>query len=93
MQLGTTWVVYDVPNKAFTHFGLKSYDKEDDKLDLRIFIDTATIEVFGEHGAVFYLDNRHDQGVALDKILLRLKAGSATIESMKIYKLRSIRTK
>ena len=69
---------------------LTSYDKEDGKLDLRIFVDRPTVEIFADHGAVYMLNNRNIQGAPLDQVVLRLKGGSATIESAKAYSLKSI---
>ena len=69
---------------------LVSYDTEDGKLDLRIYVDRPTMEVFAEHGAVYLLHNRAQMGASLDKVLVRVHGGDATLESLKAYELKSI---
>ena len=92
VQLGDNKFTYDLTTKelAAPKGKLISYDKEDGKLDLHFFVDRPTIEVFAEHGAVYLLHNRAQQGTPLDQIMIRLKTGDATIESMNAYQLKSI---
>ena len=91
VQLGDSKFTYDVATKELAAKGkLTSYDKEDGKLDLHFFVDRPTVEVFAEHGAVYMLNNRNNQGVPVDQVVLRLKGGDATLESLKAYQLKSI---
>ena len=92
VQLGDNKFSYDLTTKelAAAKGKLISYDKEDGKLDLHFFVDRPTIEVFAEHGAVYLLHNRAQQGTSLDQIIIRLKTGDATVESLKAYQLKSI---
>ena len=90
--LGDSKFTYDLATKelAAPRGKLISYDKEDGKLDLRFFVDRPTVEVFAEHGAVYVFHNRAEPGTPLDQIIVRLKTGDATIESLKVYPLKSI---
>jgi sucrose-6-phosphate hydrolase SacC (GH32 family) len=83
---------YDLATKelAGPRGKLTSYDKEDGKLDLHLFVDRPTVEVFAEHGAVYMLSNRANHGAPLDQLKLRITGGDATIESLKAYQLKSI---
>ncbi len=90
LQVGENWITYDVANKTFPDARLTSYDKEDGKLDLRVFVDSSTVEVFGEHGAVYYLQPRRVQDESVKELLVKVEGGGAGIESMKVYSLKSI---
>ena len=63
---------------------------EDGKLDLRIFVDRATVEVFAEGGSVSYLEGRSELGEVIRNLKLSVEDGSATIESLKGFRLKSI---
>jgi fructan beta-fructosidase len=92
IEVGESKYTYDLETKELTgpKGKLTAYDKEDGKLDLRIFVDRPTVEIFADHGAVYMLNNRNVQGAPLEQVVLRLKGGSATIETAKAYMLKSI---
>ena len=92
VQLGDNKFTYDVATRevAAAKGKLISYDKEDGKLDLRFYVDRPTVEVFAEHGAVYLFHNRAQQGTPMDQVIVRLKTGDATVENMKVYRLKSI---
>ena len=92
VQLGDDKISYNLTSKELVagKGKLVSYDTEDGKLDLRIYVDRPTMEVFAEHGAVYLLHNRAQMGASLDKVLVRVHGGDATLESLKAYELKSI---
>lgn len=92
VQLGDDKVTYDLATKEFVagKGKLVSYDTEDGKLDLRIYVDRPTMEVFAERGVVYLLHNLAQMGASLDKALVRVHGGDATLESLKAYELKSI---
>ena len=90
LSVGNNTIIYDVASKTFPEARLTSYDREDGKLDLRVFVDSATIEVFAEHGAVFYLQPRRIQGETVRELGITVDGGSASVEQLKVYKLKSI---
>lgn len=92
VQLGDGKFTYDLATKELSDSRgkLVSHDKEDGKLDLHFYVDRPTIEVFAEHGAVYLLHNRAQQVVPLDQVVVRLKTGTATIENLKAFRLKSI---
>ncbi|MEI6644793.1 MAG: glycoside hydrolase family 32 protein [bacterium] len=92
LQLNECTISYQISRKELSipKGKLISYDKEDGKLDLRIYVDRPIVEVFAEHGAVYMLHNRVVQGASLERAILRLKGGDATLENMKVYQLKSI---
>lgn len=90
LQVGENSVPYDVATKTFPDARLTSFDKDDGKLDLRVFADNATVEVFGENGAVYYLQPRRVQGESVSELAVKVEGGSARIESLRAYRLKSI---
>jgi fructan beta-fructosidase len=98
LQLGHTKILCDLKNNTFhgadgKYDALTSYDKEDGKLDLRIFIDSATVETFAENGAVYFIHNRTDQDAALNDMKIHVEGGEATIQQLTAYELKSIHSK
>ncbi len=83
-------MVYDLANRIFPDARLNSYDPEDGRLDLRVFADSATVEVFGENGAVYFLQPRKVQGESVKELFIQVEGGAATIENLKAYQLKSI---
>jgi fructan beta-fructosidase len=67
--IGSTVIQYIPSSKSFPKHKLNSTDNDDGQLNLRIYIDTATIEVFAENGAVYYLENRQDQGADIKEVM------------------------
>lgn len=90
LQVSENWITYDVVNKTFPDARLTSYDKEDSKLDLRVFVDSSTVEVFGEHGAVYYLQPRRVQGESVKELLVKVEGGAASIDNLTVHQLKSI---
>ena len=90
VQLGQNSISYNVSTKSFPEARLTSFDIEDGKLDLRLFVDSATVEVFAEHGAVYFLQPRRKQGEVVSGLGVIVDGGSATIENLKVHRLKSI---
>ena len=95
LQVGQNKIHCDLTNNKFhgakgRYAALSSHDKEDGKLDLRIFIDSATLETFAENGAVYFIHNRNDQGAALNDIKIHVEDGEMGVESLNVYELKSI---
>ena len=90
LNFGADEVLYDYANKEFPRHNMKVFDKEDGKLEMRIFIDRPTVEVFAEGGSVYYLEGRRVLGELIKDISLVVDGGSATIENMKVYEMKSI---
>jgi len=90
LNFGRDEVLYDYANKEFPRHNLKVFDKEDGKLDMRIFVDRPTVEVFAEGGSVYYLEGRRVLGESIKDISLVVDGGSATIENLKAYEMKSI---
>ncbi|MBF0196694.1 MAG: glycoside hydrolase family 32 protein [Planctomycetes bacterium] len=95
LSLGASKIECDL--KANSFVGLKgrypklvSYDKEDGQIDLHLFVDNATIEVFAENGAVYFIHNRNDQNKALSSIDVEVTGGSALINNCIVHALKSI---
>ncbi len=84
---------YDVTKRTFPDARLTSHDKEDGKLDMRLYIDSATAEVFAEHGSVYFLQPRRVQNEVVKELNLIVEGGTATIENLTAHELKSIWTK
>ncbi len=90
LQVGGNAIVYDVGKHLFPEARLTSFDPEDGKLDLRVFADSATVEVFGENGSVYFLQPRKVQGEIVKEVSIKVEGASATIESVTVHQLKSI---
>lgn len=95
LQIGGTTILCDLDKHQFrgdaaNYPGLTSYDREDGKLDLHLFVDSATVETFAEHGAVYFIHNRKDQSASVDHITVQSDGAEARIEQLNAYKLKSI---
>jgi hypothetical protein len=66
------------------------YDKEDGKIDFRLYLDRARWEGFVENGSVYKVGSRRDMAKAIAKISIGFKDAQGTVESMKVYKLKSV---
>ena len=66
------------------------FDRDDGRLDLRIYVDRATVEVFAKNGAVYFLEGRKNLGAPIEDLKITIDGGSATIESLKAFRLKSI---
>jgi fructan beta-fructosidase len=66
------------------------HDKEDGKVDFRLYLDRATWEVFVENGSVYKVGSRRDMAKPIGKISVGFREAEGTVESMKVYKLKSI---
>jgi sucrose-6-phosphate hydrolase SacC (GH32 family) len=80
----------DQPNLAITKSRIYVYDKEDGKVDLRLFIDRASYEVFAENGSVYAIKQLATINQPLGEFKLTLPEGKGIVESMTVYKLKSI---
>jgi sucrose-6-phosphate hydrolase SacC (GH32 family) len=69
---------------------ITSFDAEDGKLTLRIYVDSATVETFAENGAVYFSHNRKQQETIIEAIEIKTKGGQAVVEQLDVYQLKSI---
>ena len=83
-QLGDTPFLQNVRDKCIVH------DKDDGKIDFRLYLDRATWEVFVENGSVYKIGPRKDMAAPVGKISVGLTGAEGTVESMKVYNLKSI---
>jgi fructan beta-fructosidase len=83
-QLGDQGFVQNLRDKCIVH------DKEDGRIDFRIYVDRATFEAFVENGSVYKIGPRKDVAAPVGKISIGLNGADGTVESMKVYKLKSI---
>jgi fructan beta-fructosidase len=84
-QLGENPIAKNLRDKCIVH------DKDDGKVDFRLYLDRATWEVFVENGSVYKIGKRGDIAAPVGKITLGTFGGAeGTVESMKAYKLKSI---
>lgn len=90
LRLGDTEIFYDFAKKEFPRQKLAVFDRDNSKLDLRIYVDRATVEVFAKNGAVYFLAGRKNLGAPIEDLKVTVDGGAATIESLKAYKLKSI---
>lgn len=95
VQLADTTIICDLVKNEFRgdkgRYGpLTSYDKEDGKLSLRIYVDSATVETFAENGAVYFIHNRTQQEAPVKEVVITAQGGQASIEHLHVHQLRSI---
>ena len=90
LRLGDTEIFYDFVGKIFPRQKLAVFDRDDGKLDLRIYVDRATVEVFAKDGAVYFLEGRKKLGAPIEDLKITVEGGSATIASLKAFRLKSI---
>lgn len=83
-QLGDSPFIQNIKDKCIVH------DKDDGKIDFRLYVDRATWEVFVENGSVYKIGSRKDISAPVGKISVGLSGAEGTVESMKVYKLKSI---
>ena len=83
-QLGDVAFLKNLRDKCIVH------DKDDGKIDFRLYLDRATWEVFVENGSVYKIGARKDMSAPVGKISIGLTGAEGSVESMKVYKLKSI---
>jgi sucrose-6-phosphate hydrolase SacC (GH32 family) len=69
---------------------LAVFDRDNGTLDLHIYVDRATVEVFAKSGAVYFLEGRKKPGAPLEDLKVTVEGGSTTIASLKAFRLKSI---
>ncbi len=95
---GDNKVVYHLKEKLLGMQDLASnererahvHDKDDGQVDLRLYIDRASCEVFAENGSVYRIDALREVNKPLGSFNVALRDGQGTVENMKVYKLKSI---
>ena len=84
-QLGENPLVQNLRDKCIVH------DKEDGRIDFRLYLDRATWEAFVENGSVYKIGKRGDISAPVGKISVGGFGGAeGVVESMQVYKLKSI---
>ena len=69
--------------------GVAVHDKDDGRMDFRVYIDRATWEAFAGHGSVYKMGGRKI-AAPVGKISVSINAAKGTVESLKVFKLKSI---
>ena len=88
LKFGKNAVSYSLEKRQFD--GCAVHDKEDGKIDFRLYLDRATWEVFVENGSVYKIGARKDIAAPAGKISVGFTGAEGAVESMKVYKLKSI---
>jgi fructan beta-fructosidase len=70
--------------KAYIH------DKDDGQVDLRLYIDRASCEVFVENGSVYQISPLREINQPVGSFTVAIRDGQGRIESLTAYKLKSI---
>jgi len=82
-QLGDTPFLQNVKDKCIVH------DKEDGRIDFRLYVDRATWEIFVGNGSVYKIGPRKDIAAPVGKISIGLNGAEGTAD-LKVFKLKSI---
>ena len=61
----------------------------DDKVTFRVLVDRPMYELIGGGGACFKTSGRRDGGKPIGTISLSAEGGSLTVESLKVYEMKS----
>ena len=83
-QLGDNPHVANLRDWAIVH------DKEDGKIDVRVYIDRASWEIFMENGSVYKINSRKNLGTPVGKIRFQLHGAQGEMERLKVFQLKSI---
>lgn len=69
-----------------------SHDGTPRTFDLQVYVDEASVEIFAEGGSAYFILARPAErvGEPVNEISISVNGGSATIESLKVHKLKSI---
>lgn len=88
LRFGENQVVYDFTTEHLDGIPLKM---KEGKITMRVVVDRPMFELFGGGGACCKLYARGDDaGKPVGKISVRAEGGTATIESLKIFEMKSI---
>lgn len=90
LRLGDIEISYAFAKKEFPRQKLAVFDRDNGTLDLHIYVDRATVEVFAKSGAVYFLEGRKKPGAPLEDLKVTVEGGSTTIASLKAFRLKSI---
>ena len=89
LKTGETTFNYLLDKRKLDGSALVVHDKDEGRIDFHVFIDSATWEIFAAHGAVYNMGGRNYK-VPVGKISVSLNGAEGTLDSLKVYKLKSI---
>ena len=86
LRFGQGVTTYDFNAQKLDEMPLKM---KDGKVSFRVLVDRPIVEVIGGGGACFKTGGRRDAGKPLGTISLTAEGGSLTVESLKVYEMKS----
>ena len=87
LRFGDNSMAYTLENRQVD--GTPVHEKGDGAIDFHVFVDRPTWEAFAGHGSVYKIGGRRI-AAPVGKISIGMDGGEGTVESMKVYKLKSI---
>ena len=86
LQFGTNKAKYDFGAQKLEEMPLALIDG---KVTIRVLVDRPMYELIGGGGACFKTSGRRDMGKPIGTISLTAEGGSVTVESLKVYEMKS----
>jgi len=86
LRFGENTAVYDFGAEKLDEMPLKM---KDGKVTFRVLVDRPMYELIGGGGACFKTAGRRDMGKPIGTVSLRAEGGSLTVESLKVYEMKS----
>ncbi len=87
LRFGDSAVTYDFAAQKLDDMPLKM---QKGKVTFRVLVDRPMFEVIGGGGACYKTSSRRDMGQPVGAISLTAEGGSLTVESLKVYEMKSI---
>ena len=87
LRFGAGVTTYDFNAQKLDEMRLKI---KDGRVTFRVLVDRPICEVIGDGGACFKTSGRRDMGKPLGTVSLTAEGGSLTVESLKVYEMKSI---
>ncbi len=87
LRFGAGVTTYDFNAQKLDEMPLKM---KDGRVTFRVLVDRPICEVIGGGGACFKTSGRRDMGKPLGTVSLTAEGGSLTVESLKVYEMKSI---
>jgi len=87
LGFGKSKVTYDFEGQKLNGMPLKM---KDDKVSFRVLVDRPMFEAVGGSGACYLTSRREDAGEPIKAITITAPEGSVEVESLDVYKMKSI---